>query len=373
MTTTPRSPVTIRDVAQAAGVSTASVSSVINGRSRVSAQTTARILETIATLGYQINPTARNLRAGRTNAIGLVVPELNRPYFAQLSTLLADLIDRSGRHLVVQRSGGDREKELAAASFARFRMYDGVIISVVGLDPDDLKNLNFTTPVVLIGERPLHHTFDHVIMDNVGGAHQATTHLIERGARRIALLGGALPDQPASDMALFRTQGYADAHADVSLTPDPGLIIPLDSFGAEAGRAAVHDLVDRGIEFDAVFAVTDVVAMGAMRALADLGISIPDQVQVIGFDNVTESEFSIPSLTSIDPNKQAIATQVLELLDSRLNQAAIPAGTITADATGNDVAGNTGGRSAGNSNLKLAPPREITIPTTLVARESTRP
>jgi DNA-binding LacI/PurR family transcriptional regulator len=103
-----RHPVTISDVARAAGVSTASVSSVINGRSRVSAATTARINAAIEELGYQINPTARMLRSGRTGAIGLVVPELNRPYFGQLATLIADELAATGRHLVVQRSGGSR-------------------------------------------------------------------------------------------------------------------------------------------------------------------------------------------------------------------------------------------------------------------------
>lgn len=345
MTLEPRPAVTIRDVAQAAGVSTASVSSVINGRSRVSAQTTARILKTVADLGYQINPTARNLRAGRTNAIGLVVPELDRPYFSQLSTHLADLIDQSGRHLVVQRSGGDREKELAAASFARFRMYDGVIISVVGLDPHDLKNLHFTTPVVLIGEKPVQHTFDHVIMDNTGGAVQATSHLLERGATRIALLGGSLAQGPAISMTRSRTQGYTEALTAHGQAVDPELIIPLDSFGAETGYQAVQDLVARGTIFDAIFAVTDVVAMGAMRALADLGISVPHQVQVIGFDNVTESQYLVPSLTSVDPNKPAIAAKVLELLDAQMNPSANRPGT----------------------------PQEITMPTTLVLRESTLP
>jgi DNA-binding LacI/PurR family transcriptional regulator len=223
-----RHPVTISDVARAAGVSTASVSSVINGRSRVSAATTARINAAIEELGYQINPTARMLRSGRTGAIGLVVPELNRPYFGQLATLIADELAATGRHLVVQRSGGSREQELAAASFARLRMYDGVFFSVVDLDAQVLERLGFSTPVVLIGERSAEHRFDHVAMDNVGGSAQATRHLLERGARRIVLLGGDV--HSGIDMTQLRTRGYISALAERGLAVDEDLVVPLGVF-----------------------------------------------------------------------------------------------------------------------------------------------
>ncbi len=338
-----RNPVTISDVARAAGVSTASVSSVINGRSRVSAATTARINAAIAELGYQINPTARMLRSGRTGAIGLVVPELNRPYFGQLATHLADELAGSGRHLVVQRSGGSREQELAAASFARLRMYDGVIFSVVDLDAQELERLGFSTPVVLIGERSSERRFDHVAMDNVGGSAQATRYLLERGARRIVLLGGDL--HAGIDMAQLRTRGYTSALAEQGLAIDEDLVVPLSVFGLEAGRAAVHSLVKHGVEFDAIFAVTDVVALGALRGLAECGLQVPQDVQVIGFDNITEAAYSTPALTTVDPNKRDIARTALALLDERLDQQASDA----------------------------LVPREVIVDTSLVGRESTLP
>jgi DNA-binding LacI/PurR family transcriptional regulator len=318
------------------------VSSVINGRSRVSAATTARINAAIEELGYQINPTARMLRSGRTGAIGLVVPELNRPYFGQLATLIADELAATGRHLVVQRSGGSREQELAAASFARLRMYDGVIFSVVDLDAQELERLGFSTPVVLIGERSAEHRFDHVAMDNVGGSAQATRHLLERGARRIVLLGGDV--HSGIDMTQLRTRGYISALAERGLAVDEDLVVPLGVFDLEAGRSAVHSLAERGVEFDAVFAVTDVVALGALRGLAERGLRAPQDVQVIGFDNITEAAYSTPALTTVDPNKRDIARTALALLDERLNP---------------DTA-------------EIAP-REITVDASLVVRESTLP
>lgn len=336
----PHSPATISDVAKKAGVSTASVSSVINGKSRVSAATEARILAAIDSLGFHINPSARQLRTGKTGAIGLVVPELNRPYFGQLATHLADLLEQEGKHLVMQRSGGSKEQELAAASFARLRMYDGVIISVVDVDPHELERLGFATPVVLLGERSSNNTFDHVAMDNVGGARQAVAHLLERGAKRIVLLGGSL--DAGIEMSQLRTRGYVEEHAAVGHDVDESLVVPLDLYDLESGRAAIHMLVSTGVEFDAIFAITDVVALGALRALAELNLRVPHEVQVIGFDSISESEYSTPALTSVDPNKAEIAKTVLELLGTRL-----------------EGGGNT--------------PHEVIIPTRLIARETTLP
>lgn len=342
-----RSPVTISDVARAAGVSTASVSSVINGRARVSATTKERILAAINELGYQINPTARMLRAGRTDAIGLVVPELNQPYFGQLATHLADQLGPMGKHLVVQRSGGSREQELAAASFARLRMYDGVIISVVGLDPQELERLGFSTPVVLIGERSGEQRFDHIAMDNQGGAATAVRHLVERDARRIALLGGDL--HGGIDMSTLRTAGYVAELRACGLEVDERLVVPMPLFDRESGRRAVHSLAADGVLFDAVFAMTDVVALGALRALSELGLRVPEDVQVVGFDNITESAYSTPALTSIDPNKPEIARTALSLLMERIDSE----------------------RAANPGDLRLEP-REIVVNTSLVHRESTR-
>lgn len=376
-------PVTLSDVAQAAGVSKAAVSGVINGKSRVSSATAARIEAAIKHLGYQSNPTARQLRAGRSDAIGLVVPELNRPYFGELASMIADEVSASGKHLVVQRSGGTNEAELAAASFARLRMYDGVIFSVVGIDPAQIEQLQFTTPVVLIGERSGDNRFDHVAMDNVGGARLATAFLLERGARRIVLMGGdpssatppsgktvssaqfvasdnaadlanatdlanaagsdnATDSANAIEMTKLRTQGYAQAHRAHDHEVPAELVLQLSAFSLEEGRLAVHRLVANGVDFDAVFAVTDVVALGTLRGLAELGLRVPQDVQVIGFDDITEGAYSSPALTTVNPEKDKIARLAVSMLEERIS------GTLTA-------------------------PREVIVPTRLTVRETTLP
>ena len=332
--------VTMADVARSAGVSTMTVSNVINGRPRVGAATRERVLAAISDLGYQVNLAARHLRAGRTGVIGLAVPELERPYFAQLAGRLADRFETHGLRIVMERTGASREGELDAVAFSRLRMYDGLILSVVDIDPAELTQIRTDAPVVMIGERALPSRFDHVMMDNVDGARQATAHLLATGARRVAMLGGN-PDITAS-MPSLRAEGYAVAHREADVPMDPELVVRC-SFRLQDGYDAIRSLLDRGIGFDAVFALTDVVAMGALRALADAGLRIPDDVQVVGFDDIDEASYLVPSLSSVNPGHEEMADMITSLLIAQIN------GGPTGD------------------------PKELIVPAQLVQRGTTRP
>jgi DNA-binding LacI/PurR family transcriptional regulator len=289
---------------------------VINGRPRVGPATRERVLAAITDLGYQVNLAARHLRAGRTGVVGLAVPELERPYFAQLAGRLADRFETHGLRIVMERTGASREGELDAVAFSRLRMYDGLVLSVVGSDPSELTQVRNDAPVVMIGERALPSRFDHVMMDNVDGARQATAHLLATGARRIAMLGGDLIG--SATMSALRAQGYAIAHADAGVPIDLELNVRC-SFGLQDGYDAIRWLLDRSIEFDAVFALTDVVALGALRALADAKLRIPDDVQVIGFDDIDEAPFLVPALSSVNPGHEEMADSIVALLIAQIN------------------------------------------------------
>ncbi|WP_202873807.1 LacI family DNA-binding transcriptional regulator [Kribbella speibonae] len=332
--------VTMADVARSAGVSTMTVSNVINGRPRVGAATRERVLATISELGYQVNLAARHLRAGRTGVVGLAVPELERPYFAQLAGRLADRFEAHGLRIVMERTGGGREGELDAVAFSRLRMYDGLILSVVDLDPSELNQLRTDAPVVMIGERALPSRFDHVMMDNVDGARQATAYLLGTGARRVAMIGG--DPTGSANMPGLRAEGYAIAHAEAAVPVDPALNVR-SSFGLQDGYDAIRSLLDRGIAFDAVFALTDVVAMGVLRALADAGLRVPDDIQVVGFDDIDEAAYLVPSLTSVNPGHDEMADRITELLTAQ----------ITGGPTGD--------------------PKEVVVPAQVVARGTTKP
>jgi DNA-binding LacI/PurR family transcriptional regulator len=310
------------DVARRAGVSTMTVSNVINGRSqRVGESTRQRVLATIAELGYQVNMTARNLRMGRTGAVGLAVPGFAPDYYAELAGRLGDRFAALGLRLVVERTGGSRTAELDALTAARLSSYDGFVLSVVAGDAADLEKLRIDTPVVLIGERAVPARFDHVLMDNVGGARMATELLIRSGARRIALIGGASGSEES--MPELRTRGYRGAHETAGLPVSDELVVSCE-FAVEDGYAATRELIDRRVAFDAIFALTDSSAIGALRALAETGCAVPDDVQVIGFDNIGDGRFTTPALTTVEPGNAEMADAICALLVERIESGPVP-------------------------------------------------
>jgi DNA-binding LacI/PurR family transcriptional regulator len=310
------------DVARRAGVSTMTVSNVINGRSqRVSESTKRRVLSVIAELGYQVNMTARNLRMGRTGAVGLAVPGFEPGYYAELAGRLADRFEAHGLRLAMERTGGSRSAELDALTAARLSSYDGFVLSVVAGDAADLDRLSVDAPVVLIGERAVPARFDHVLMDNVGGGRMATELLVRTGARRIALLGGVSVAEES--MPGLRTRGYRDAHEAAGAAVRDELIVSC-GFGVQDGYAAVRDLVGRGVLFDAIFALTDSAAIGALRALAEAGRRVPEDVQVVGFDNLEDGRFAVPSLTTVEPGNAEMADAICALLVERIEARPAP-------------------------------------------------
>jgi DNA-binding LacI/PurR family transcriptional regulator len=309
------------DVAKAAGVSTMTVSNVINGRPRVGEKTKQRVLATIAELGYQVNLTARHLRMGRTGVIGMAVPELEFPYFAELEGRLARRFARHGLRVAVEWTQADREVELATFASSRLRMYDGIVLSLVAGSAADLERISTDTPVILIGERSVPSRFDHVLMDNVDGARQATESLLARGARRILLLGGALNADEA--MPQLRTHGYLAALRAARIEVDETLIVE-SSFRISDAHQSLSRAIESKIDFDAVFALTDWCALGALRALADAGLRVPDDVQVIGFDALTDGRYSVPSLSTVDPDNEAMADAICDLMLDRLQPEAAP-------------------------------------------------
>jgi len=315
--------VTMSDVAREAGVSKMTVSNVVNGRPGASEETRARVLEVVQRLGYRVNATARHLRNGRSGAIGLLVPHLDGPYYAHLAARLDTLAKARGFHVIIERTGASREGELAALSPARVKPYDGIVFSPVQLDTEAVAAAGIEVPVVLLGERRLAGPFDHVMMDNVGGAELATAHLLAEGSRRIVLVGGR-PDEGVDSMATLRTRGYRRAHATAGVPVDERLVVDADSFTIADGYDAIMRIQRDGVPFDGVFALTDAAATGVLRALADGGRRVPEDVQVIGFDNDLEGEYLVPRLTTIDPGNDSMAARIMDLLLRRVDSSLSP-------------------------------------------------
>lgn len=293
------------------------VSNVINDHPNVRPTTREKVLEAIARLDYRVNVAARNLRRGRTGTIGLAVPEVDRPYYGQLA---AAIITEAAHHhlrVVIEQTGALREHELDALALSRNRMYDGLILSTVGLGPADTDLLKLDYPVVILGERIFEGPVDHIAMPNVEGARAATAHLLENGCRRIALFDGNPSGEV--DMSSLRFAGYRQALAEAGIDIDPDLIVHLRSFTMRTGAEAARELVRGGIEFDGLFCVTDTVAIGALRGLADLDVEVPGDVKVIGFDNIEEGEYVTPALSTVDPDHQSMARTAVQRLVRRID------------------------------------------------------
>lgn len=292
------------------------VSHVINEHPHVRAATREKVLEKIAALDYRVNVAARNLRVGRTNTIGLAVPEVDRPYYGQLGARIIAAASRHNLRVVIEQTGRSRENELAALALSRNRLYDGLILSTVGLGPADTELLKVDYPVVILGERIFEGPVDHIAMPNIEASQAAVAHLISRGCRRIVMLDGRESDE--IDVSGLRYQGYRRALDEGGIAFDASLVARVDMFTMAGGADAARGLVDSGLKFDGVFCITDTVGLGVLRGLADRGVRVPDDVKVIGFDNIEESGFSVPSLSTIDPDHELMARTAVDLLVKRI-------------------------------------------------------
>lgn len=307
---------TLHDVAQLAGVSFKTVSNVINDHPHVAAGTRERVMRAIEQLDYRPNRSARSLRSGRTGAIGLAVPELSLSYFAELADEVISFAEQRDTVVVIEQTGGDPERELEALRSSRRQMTDGLLFSPLGLGNDDAEKLKVSFPLVLLGERIFDGPVDHITMENVDAARAATDHLLDAGRRRIAVIGAHTGEVIGS--AGLRLSGYRAAIEAHGIAYDPALVVDAGPWHRFNGAEAMRTLLDRGVPFDAVFALNDELALGALRVLNERRVRIPDDVAVIGFDDVDEAQYSLPSLTTVDPGRREIAHLAVDVLLQRI-------------------------------------------------------
>ena len=313
---------TMHDVAKLAGVSIKTVSNVVNGYPYIRDSTRDRVLAAIKDLDYQMNISARNLRSGRTGMICLAVPELSLPYFAELADSVIRAAEDVGLTVIIEQTGADRARELEILSGKRKHLTDGLIFSPLELGPEDKPAFDVNFPMVLLGERIFGSSHDHVTMHNVEAARAATAHLIGLGRRRIALIGAHEGEQVGS--ARLRTEGYVRALEDAGMEVDPALVGEAGLWHRANGAEAMYRMLDAGIEIDAVFALNDALALGAMHALHQRRIAVPEQVAVIGFDDIDEARYAAPPLSSVSPGREEIARTAVRLLQQQIEDRDTP-------------------------------------------------
>ncbi|RZU66356.1 LacI family transcriptional regulator [Microterricola gilva] len=311
--------VTLHDVARVAGVSIKTVSNVINNFEHIRPATRAKVLLAIDELGYRPNLSARSLRSGRSGVIGLVVPEFSLSYFAELADAVIKAAERHGQVVQIEQTNGDRARELEVLSSPRIQFSDGVLFSPLGMSNDDADALTVPYPLVLLGERIFGGPVDHVTMRNVEAARAATEHLIATGRRRIAVVGAHEGEIIGS--AGLRLRGYREALEAAGIPFDPDIIVNTTLWHRSNGATAMRELLATGAQFDAVFGLNDTLALGAMRALQEAGLRVPHDVAVIGFDDLDEARYSLPTLTTVDPGRTEIAETAVRVLLERIQGA----------------------------------------------------
>jgi LacI family transcriptional regulator len=327
--------VTIADVAAEAGVSIATVSKVINGRYGVAAATLQRVQSVIDQLGYESSLVARSLRSQRTNVIGILVADIE-PFSAELLKGAGAAIRARDYELIVY-SGSGHGKDNSGWERRYVSRLGGTLTDGLILVTPTVVDVSDAVPIVAVDPHTGPSTLPSVHADNLTGAITATEHLISLGHRRIGFLAG----RPDLESARQREQGYRDALAAAGITLDPALI-RVGDYELETSEEPARQLLTLDDRPTAVFAANDLSAIQTLHVARSLGLSVPDDLSVIGFDNIPESALMAPPLTTIDQSIQEMGRRAVELL----------IGLIEGD---------------------LERPGQITLPTRLVVRRSTGP
>lgn len=305
------------DVAAHAGVSMKTVSNVVHNHPHVAPALRARVQASIDELGYRPNLTARRLATGKTGMIALAIPEIDHPYFSELSRNIADEATKRGYRVLIEQTLSEDAAEHAVLRDREEGLVDGVVFQPVRMSTLEIAQSHKGTPLVLLGESAMPVTTDHVMIDNVAAARDGTEHLIALGRRRIAFLAVVADDITGSTNR--RLLGYQHALVDAGLPLDPELVLTTDGFSPEDGSTAVLAALDAGVRFDGILCRDDKFALGALKALHAAGVAVPEQVAVVGWDDTPIASYTSPTLTSIAPAKAELASQVLDLLEERMS------------------------------------------------------
>jgi DNA-binding LacI/PurR family transcriptional regulator len=336
---TDRKRLQMADIARLAGVSVATVSRALNGSPLISKETRQRVEELARSLDYSINVSAQNLRLKHNRTIAVVIPydqvsrqHISDPFFLAMVGSLADALTERGFDMLLSRV--DAESLDSAARVINSGVAIGVILIGQWRHHDQLNQMAARhVPIVVWGTQIPQQLYCTVGGDNVAGGALATQHLLDQGLRRIVFIG-----DPQLPEVSHRHRGYVERLKAAGITPDPKLLVKVP-FDADQARAGITRLCERGAPFDAVFACSDVLATAAMQVLHLFDRRVPEQVAVVGYDDIEWASHSNPPLTTV---RQPIARAGVELVDALLRT--IDGGTV--------------------------PPR--TLPVELVVRASTR-
>lgn len=330
---------TMQEVANKAGVSKATVSRVLSGKGYVGQETRDRVFKAIEEADYRPNLLARNLATSSSMCIGLVVTNTlyNGPYFSELISQAAKKLNACGRQLLLVDGKNSAEEERQAIEYLHDLRCDAIIIWPRFLSIDELDGLidSVKKPLMVVNRKLRKHPSHCIYCDHKGSSFDATKYLIGQGHRAIAFVTGSL-DSPT---AIERLSGYKEALLQCHLPVDEALIVQ-GKWSPASGAAAVETLLSHGVSFSALLASNDEMATGVLKKLHETGIAVPDQVSVMGFDDIPTASWLIPSLSSVkDPVSEMVSeviTRIISMLDGGYPGRNNPflSGLIVRDSTG---------------------------------------
>ncbi len=306
-------PPTLRDVAQQAGVHPATASRALNPetRSLVNAETASRVIKVAKSLGYRPNPIARSLKTARSATIGLMVPDLTNPLFPPIVRGVERVLSPVGYSAWIVNTDNDLERERNQVQSLMSRQVEGFIIATARLHHPLLEQLHAEgVPMVLVNRRLADGNVPSVTPDDAAGAAMAVAHLASLGHTRIAHLAG--PQDTST--GVVRLRAYREAVAAHGLEQDPDLVAICASWTEVEGAVGLRELLDRGVEFTAVLGGNDMLALGCYDVLEERGLLCPQDLSVIGFNDVPFVDKLRPPLTSIHVPHEEMGVEAAHLL-----------------------------------------------------------
>ena len=290
---------TIKEVSRHAKVSPATVSRVLNGTVPVAGDTKKRVLDAVKELNYQPNAFARGLVTNRSGGVGVVVNEISSPFYSGIVAGIEQVVEAADMHLIVSSGHADTKFERRAAEYLLQRRSDALILHLEMLSDYELlswleQNLPADTPVVIVGRNVTELVGKCVYLDNERGGFLATRYLLDQGHKHIAHIAGPMAMKDSRD----RLQGYRRALEDAGLSYDESYVVEAD-FTENGGQQAVQRLLDRDLELSAIFSANDQMAAGILHTLREHNLTVPDDISLVGYDDVYLARYLYPALTTI--------------------------------------------------------------------------
>jgi LacI family transcriptional regulator len=305
---------TVKDVARKAGVSTATVSRVINGNRFVSEELRARVYQTMREIDYRPNAIARSLRCKETRNIALVVPDIAYPFVAEVAKGVEDEVFKVGYSAILCESQGNEERECACIRLLLTKQVDGIVFVASGESPSYIQALvEQRVPVVVCGRDLPDVAVDTVITDNAGSGYQATEYLIRSGHHRV----GCIVGPPGLGISDGRENGYRRALEECGI-PWEAVLTARGDFRCRGGYDAMRELLALDDRPTAVFACNDLMAMGAICAASKCGLRVPQDLAIIGCDDIALASFTNPSLTTVAHPKREMGRVAVDMLVRRI-------------------------------------------------------